>query len=356
VLKEIGFDVIKKTDATKSEMEQTILDFSRELGKYNVALFFYAGHGIQVDGSNFLIPIDAKLNDRVAAPFEAVDVSKVVSQFERYPNNVNIVILDACRNNPFKTWLRGGDGGFKAIPAPSGTIIAFATSEGATASDGSNENGLYTSQLVKQIKIPQRIEDVFIQTRVDVRLASNNQQSPQEWSQLTGKFFFTGTEGSLSSTAATIPIEEPVKEKVEIGRGIGGKSEFETKKIISNLLGTGYTVVEVLNSNVPIRYLYGLNYQGGLIADIDEKNNTGTVVTTFDLARGSKVNWAEAKALCEAFTADGFTHERYDRTSLRQRWKSQVRRFFAWRLLEFIRKRVQQRVGQKLQWRWQLRF
>ncbi|HYG03617.1 MAG TPA: caspase family protein, partial [Chryseosolibacter sp.] len=176
-LKELGFDVITKNDATKVEMEQSILDFSRELGKYNVALFFYAGHGIQLDGSNYLIPVDAKLDDRLAAQFEAVDVGRLVSQFERYPNNINIVILDACRNNPFKTWTRGGEAGFKAMPAPSGTIIAFATSEGATASDGTEQNGLYTSYLAKQMKIPQRIEDVFIQTRVEVRNTSNNQQS-----------------------------------------------------------------------------------------------------------------------------------------------------------------------------------
>lgn len=304
-LKDLGFDVIKKTNATKVEMEQTILDFSRELGKYNVALFFYAGHGIQVDGGNFLIPIDAKLNDRLAAQFEAVDVSKVVSQFERYPNNVNIVILDACRNNPFKTWSRGAESGFKAIPAPSGTIIAFATSEGATASDGSSENGLYTSQLVKQMKIPQRIEDVFIQTRVEVRSASNNSQSPQEWSQLTGKFFFSGGENSTSTTAPSVNTE-PSKPKADLKRGITGASEFETKNIIASLLSSGHSVIDVLNSNVPLRYLYGVPYQGGLIADIDEKTNTGVVVTTFDLARGSKVSWSEAKSLCDSFVSEEF--------------------------------------------------
>lgn len=305
-LKDLGFDVIKKNNATKTEMEQTILDFSRELGKYNVALFFYAGHGIQVDGGNFLIPIDAKLNDRLAAQFEAVDVSRVVSQFERYPNNVNIVILDACRNNPFKTWSRGADSGFKAIPAPSGTIIAFATSEGATASDGSAENGLYTSQLVKQMKIPQRIEDVFIQTRVDVRTASNNGQSPQEWSQLTGKFFFSGAENKANQTSTSVSQGETPSPKADLARGVSGASEFETKNIIANLLSSGHTVLDVLNSNVPLRYLYGVKYQGGMIADIDEKNNIGLIVTTFDLARGSKVSWSDAKELCESLKIETY--------------------------------------------------
>jgi uncharacterized caspase-like protein len=177
-LESLDFTVIKKLNATKTDMEKTIYEFSKRLGEYNVALFYYAGHGIQVNGVNYLLPIDAVLDDLIAAEFEAIDVGTVVSQFERYPDNTNIVILDACRNNPFKSFSRGGEAGFKAIPAPSGTIIAFATGEGATASDGYGENGLYTSKLVSEMKKPIRIEDVFINTRIKVRDASNNEKFP----------------------------------------------------------------------------------------------------------------------------------------------------------------------------------
>ena len=304
-LRELGFDVIKKINAGKSEMDQAILGFSRELGKYNVALFFYAGHGIQVDGANYLLPVDARLDDRLAAPFEAVDVAKLIAQFERYPNNVNIVILDACRNNPFKSWSRGGESGFKAIPAPSGTIIAFATSEGATASDGLGENGLYTSHLVKQMHVPQRIEDVFIQTRIDVRGKSNNQQNPQEWSQLTGKFYFAEPDNSGSSNAIAQPVSKESSSHQTFTRGTGA-TEFEIKNIVADMLRSGYSVTDVLNSRVPLRYLYGIEYQGGIIFDIDEKNNTGLLVSPFDLARGGKVTWDEAKELCDSFVNDGY--------------------------------------------------
>jgi len=129
-LQSLGFTVIKRTNANKQQMDAAVMDFSRKLASHNIALFYYAGHGIQVDGVNYLIPIDAGLNDKIAIQFEAVDVSKVVTQFEYYPNNINVVILDACRDNPFRSWARGGNRGFKAIPAPSGTIIAFATAEG----------------------------------------------------------------------------------------------------------------------------------------------------------------------------------------------------------------------------------
>lgn len=305
-LHDLGFDVIKKNNANKAQMEQTILDFSRELGKYNVALFFYAGHGIQLDGTNYLIPVDARLDDKLAAQFEAVDVGKLVSQFERYPDNINIVILDACRNNPFKSWARGGESGFKAIAAPSGTLIAFATGEGATASDGSNKNGLYTSHLVEQMKVNQRIEDVFIQTRIGVRAESKNQQSPQEWSQLTGRFFFADQKKSADSISITQNVKALSSEPVNLSRG-SGASEFEVKNRIADLLNGGRTVIDILDSNVPIRYLYGVEYQGGFIADIDEKTNTGTVVSLVDLARGGKVTWTEAKTLCEAFSSGGYT-------------------------------------------------
>ncbi len=191
-LQSLGFEVIKSVDATKQSMEQAIKDFSTKLPDCNVALFYYAGHGIQVDGSNYLVPIDAVLAKKEDCKFEGVEVNYIVQEFEKYPKNVNIVILDACRSNPFRSWSRGvnAEPGFKAINPTSGTIISFATSEGSTASDGSGNNGLFTEQLVKQMEIPQPIESVFKKTRVQVQKLSNSEQSPQEWSQLTGDFYF----------------------------------------------------------------------------------------------------------------------------------------------------------------------
>ena len=189
-LENLGFEVIKQINATKVNMEKSMYEFSKKLKDYNVALFYFAGHGILVEGVNYLIPTDATLNEKLSTQFEAVDVSKLVAQFEEHPENINIVVLDACRNNPYRSWSRGAERGFKPIPAPSGTIIAYATSIGAGALDGEGQNGLYTAKLVEQMKIPQRIEDVFIKTRVAVRKESMNGQSPQEWSQLTGAFYF----------------------------------------------------------------------------------------------------------------------------------------------------------------------
>jgi len=189
-LESVGFTVLKHTNIGKVEMEKAILEFSRKMSDFNVALFYYAGHGIQVDGQNFLIPIDAQMEDKISATFEAVNLSNIVKQFENYPNNLNILILDACRNNPFRSWERGGTRGFVAIPATSGTFIAYATREGETASDGNGNNGLYTEKLVSEILKPQSIEEVFKNTRIEVLKTSNNAQCPQEWSMLTGEFYF----------------------------------------------------------------------------------------------------------------------------------------------------------------------
>ncbi len=189
-LKELGFDVIKQLNAGKEEMMTAIREFNEKLPSANVALFYYAGHGNQVDGKNYLIPVDAKLEKEGDCKFEAIPVDFIVEEFERYQENTNIVILDACRNNPFAAWARGGEQGFKAMNFTSGTIISFATSEGSTAADGKGANGLFTEELVKQMVIPQSVLSVFMNTRVQVRKLSNNQQIPTEWNKLNGDFFF----------------------------------------------------------------------------------------------------------------------------------------------------------------------
>ena len=189
-LKELGFDVIKRLNAGKDEMMAAIREFNEKLPSYNVALFYYAGHGNQVDGKNYMIPTDALLEKPTDCRFEAIGVDFVVEEFERYQDNTNIVILDACRNNPYANWVRGGDAGYKAMNFSSGTIIAFATSEGATAADGSGANGLFTEELVKQMAVPQSVYQVFMNTRVNVKKKSNGQQVPTEWNKLNGDFFF----------------------------------------------------------------------------------------------------------------------------------------------------------------------
>ena len=190
-LQDMGFDVKTITNGTLRQMQLATADFTNKIKDYNVALFYYAGHGIQFDGKNYLIPIDAKLENPTAAKFEALDINFINDAFLQNQNNINVMILDACRNNPFRSWERGGERGFKKIDQTAkGSIICYATQPGATAADGIGQNGLYTTMLVQQMKIPQSIEDVFKNTRIAVNQASKEGQLPQKWSSLMGNFYF----------------------------------------------------------------------------------------------------------------------------------------------------------------------
>jgi len=233
VLTSLNFETLKITNASESKMDSAIEQFSKMLPDYNIALFYYAGHGLEVDGINYLIPTDAKLDNKIAVRHEAISLDKVVEEFEYYPNNTNIIILDACRDNPFRSWTRGYGRGFKAIKPSSGTIVAFATSEGETAADGDSIYGLYTSCLVKQIKVPQPIESVFKKTRVEVENISNGQQSPQEWTKLTGEFYFLKSNGSINQTDDLIKISNDFKV-------VKNKPSYGKMIIVSDISGNLY--------------------------------------------------------------------------------------------------------------------
>jgi transposase len=160
--------------------------------KGRVGMFYFAGHGVQVNGANYLIPIGAVIKGEAGVKYEAVDAGFVLAQMEDARNRSNIVVLDACRNNPFARSFRSSSGGLASIDAPVGTLIAYATAPGRTASDGNGRNGLYTKELLAAMRVPGlRIEDIFKQTRSEVRRQSNNQQIPWESSSIEGDFYFS---------------------------------------------------------------------------------------------------------------------------------------------------------------------
>lgn len=190
LLKGIGFEVMCYTDLDYQSFNNALKDFGREITRYDVTMVFYAGHGIQIDGKNYMLPIDAQLNNKNDVAFEAVDVDKVMDILaESDDDKLNLLILDACRNNPFKGWSRGGPEGLAGIHPPSGVLVAYSTSPGSYASDGTGQNGLYTEELMKQLNISQRVEDIFINTRIAVEKRSNGSQSPWELARLRGKYY-----------------------------------------------------------------------------------------------------------------------------------------------------------------------
>ena len=177
--RELGFDVLLRENAGEKDMKRAVEEFGDRLRGGGIGVFFFAGHGVQVGGRNYLMPVDANIRNERDIDIDAIDVNRVLSRMEDARNRLNIVILDACRDNPFGRGFRTTSRGLASIDAPSGSLIAYATAPGKLARDGDGANGLYTGELVKAIRQPGlRLEDVFKRVRASVRRLTNGEQVP----------------------------------------------------------------------------------------------------------------------------------------------------------------------------------
>ncbi len=190
-LQSMGFEVTLLENATIRQMSEAAREFGDMLQQGGVGLFFYAGHAMQIKGRNYLIPIDADIQREDEVSFNAFDAALVLEKMELARSRINIVILDACRNNPFSRSFRSSSQGLAQMDAPIGSYLSFATAPGKVASDGSDGNGLYTRHLLEAMRTPGlKIEDVFKRVRVGVMVDSDGQQVPWDNSSLTGDFYF----------------------------------------------------------------------------------------------------------------------------------------------------------------------
>lgn len=191
-LKSLGFEVDRRLDITRQEMRRAIRAFGDRIRKNGgVGLFYYAGHGIQINGENYLVPLATDVLHEDEVPDECVPVSSVLRKMESANNRLNIIILDACRDNPFKRSFRSGSRGLARMDAPAGSILAYATSPGSSAQDGRGRNGLYTEALLENIHVPGlSLEQLFKRMRIAVVERSGGRQVPWESSSLMGDFFF----------------------------------------------------------------------------------------------------------------------------------------------------------------------
>lgn len=186
-----GFTVIKRENASLREMHLALREFGDRLGRTGTGFFYFAGHGLQVRGRNYLLPVDADIAREDEVAFSALDLGAVMEKLDSARNPVNIVVLDACRDNPFGKRLAPSAKGLAPVDAPPGTFIAYATAPGSTAADGGGRNGLYTQHLVRQIERPGApIEEVFKAVRAGVRAESKNLQVPWESTSLESPFMF----------------------------------------------------------------------------------------------------------------------------------------------------------------------
>lgn len=190
-LKTLGFEVLKLTDATQIDMKKKIREFGKKLDGNKVALFYYAGHGFQIDGKNYLVPIDATIEDQADAEDACVSVDFLLTKMEISTTQTNLVVLDACRNNPFRSWRSSSSGGLSSLKKqPIGSVIAFATQPGNVAADGTGRNGLYTSAWLKHLKSGSNIFEVLTNVNQEVTKNSSEKQVPWFNSSLQGIFTF----------------------------------------------------------------------------------------------------------------------------------------------------------------------
>jgi uncharacterized caspase-like protein len=202
-LKELGFQVIVRENASRKDMIDAIREFGTAIDGASTALFFYAGHAMQFKERNYLVPIDAAMGSEEDVTFFSVEIGQIFDRMERARTRFNFIILDACRDNPFASSFKLTSAGLAQMSSPSGTLIAYATSPGSVAADGFGRNGIYTKHILQNIKVPDLpAEIMFKRVREGVERETRKLQTPWDSSSLKGDFAFASSAGTRTAAAA----------------------------------------------------------------------------------------------------------------------------------------------------------
>jgi len=217
LLGEAGFEVLAAADLSQNEMREKVSDFAARVaakGPDTIALLFYAGHGMQIDGENFLVPVDVDPKREADIPLQAVRLNDILNTLASVPSKMRILLLDACRNNPFPEINGTAGHGLALVDARTGapgTFLSFSTSPGAEAEDGAGADSPYTTALLTAAKQPGlSIEDTFKRVRVSVNQVTEGRQTPWDSSSLTDDFRFFPAPGAagLRQPAARRTVDE----------------------------------------------------------------------------------------------------------------------------------------------------
>jgi carboxyl-terminal processing protease len=211
-LQRLGFTVVRRDNMKAREIGAALREFRSKLSPGAVALFFYAGHGMQVRGANYLPAVDADIEAEEDVPNQSLNVAQVIELMEDAKARVNLVFLDACRDNPFARKFRSASRGLARIDTTaSGILISFATRPGSVASDGEGKNGLYTEHLIRHMETPGLpIEQVLKRVGADVKVASKGRQEPWSEGLIEGDFYFRGGGAQLAAPAVPAPMATQV--------------------------------------------------------------------------------------------------------------------------------------------------
>ena len=258
-LRGLGFTVVEIRDGSKTQMQDAISKVKTSLqGKQAIGMLYYAGHGLQLDWRNYMVPIDAKMSKAADVPDQAVDLAQVIDAFKSAGNRMNIVVLDACRDNPFAGTATGK--GLAQLDAPPGTFLAYATAPGNVAEDGDakSNNGLYTKFLLEELKKPTaKIEDVFKRVRLNVRQQSQGRQIPWESTSLEDDFFFNAglkptQKLSDSDKDKAFTAEKTDWDKIKDSKNADDFYAFLKIYPTGNITGLAHSKLEVLQKSQTI--------------------------------------------------------------------------------------------------------
>jgi len=323
-LKRAGFTVTLKKDANLQEMVETIEEFGNTLKKGGVGLFYYAGHGVQVNSVNYLLPISARINKESDVRFQAVDAGRVLAEMENANNGLNIVVLDACRDNPFGKSFRSASRGLAIVAnAPSGTFISYSTGAGQVARDGEGKNSPYTKALLENLTKPGlSISKVFMNVRSKVKKETG--QVPWELSSLEADFFFvpvsdqpatdiaqpgkiiTGRDESFSSRKSGADVLDDENRKLGMEKALP-----EKKKVIEeeqNALAAKKNIILAMGKRPSVPIANEIKRDGRFIAyDNGTVLDTRTNLMWAAKDNGSDINWQGAKSYCENYRGGGYT-------------------------------------------------
>jgi hypothetical protein len=310
-LQRLGFNVMLRENRSQREMAQDIREFGRQLDQNTVALYYYSGHGIQVKGENYVVPIDAALENEEEVEYATVNVGLVMAQMEAARSRVNIVFLDACRNNPFARSFRSTSNGLAMMNAPAGTFIAYATAPGDVASDGTAAagNGLYTQQLLRFLNQPGLpIEQMHKQVRIAVTSASNGDQVPWESSSIMGDFFFAGNTGAPGTvqTAASTPTPSSTARPQAVREDAAGAVALTPGQQRSGRLQAGDAVMRDDNSLFDI---YTYNARAGERITLNMRSSDFDTYLTV-----ARMNGEEVEILVRDDDSGGGTNARVELT------------------------------------------
>lgn len=229
-LTSLGFRVTLLKNVDRRAMEDSIRSFGRQLKHGGVGLFYFAGHGMQTEGRNYLIPVNARIESESDIKYEAVDAGFVLGKMEDAANQLNIVVLDACRSNPFSRNFRSREQGLARLDAPTGSLIVYATAPGDVAADGADRNGIFTRHLLRHMQTPNLpVEQVLKRVRIDVAAETKHRQIPWESSSLMGDFYFKTEKAVSNSQPVSTPIEKTSPDSQPSSTG-SEKAALESKQ------------------------------------------------------------------------------------------------------------------------------